>query len=140
MCLVTCVGVGAWLAVTPFLRQYQAAVKVAEADALTTAVDQINNVRNVANQINFATAQWQVVQEHAGRTVDEARQMGEKMANEARAFAEFMAKANDREKGQLRLELDKLRRSQEEWLQVVVGLLDHVYALYRAGLNSGQPG
>ncbi len=137
-CLTACVAIGAWLAVTPFLVQYQATLKFAEADALTTAVEQINSVRTLANQISFATAQWQVVQEHAGRTVEEARSIGEKMTEEARAFGEFMAKANDREKGHLRLEVDKLRRGQEEWLQVLVGLLDHVFALYRAGLGSGQ--
>jgi hypothetical protein len=139
LCVMGSVALGAWLAVIPFLKQYQAEVTVAEAAALTSAVEQINNVRTLANQISFATAQWQVVQEHAGRTVEEARKMGEKMTQEARAFGEFMAKANDREKGHLRLEVEKLRRGQEEWLQVLVGLLDHVYALYRAGLSSGQP-
>lgn len=139
VCVLVCVALGAWFGVTPFLSQYQAATKVAESDALTAAVEQINNVRNLANQISFATAQWQVVQEHAGRTVDEARKIGDKISEEARSFGEFMAKANDREKAHLRLEAEKFRRGQEEWLQVIVGLLDHVFALYRAAANSGQP-
>jgi hypothetical protein len=139
VCMAGSVALGAWLAVIPFLKQYQAAVTVAEADALTTVVEQVNQVQTLASQISFATAQWQVVQEHAGRTVEESRKIADTMTHEARTFAEFMAKANDREKGHLRLEADKLRRGQEEWLQVLVGLLDHVYALYRAGLNSKQP-
>lgn len=139
LCVMGSVAMGAWLAVIPFLKQYEAAVTVAESETLTTAVAQINQVQTLANQISFATAQWQVVQEHAGRTAEEARQLGEKMAQEGRAFGEFMAKANDREKSHLRLEVEKLRRGQEEWLQVLVGMLDHAQALYRAGLNSGQP-
>ena len=48
-------------------------------------------------------------------------------------------KASDSEKSHLRLEVEKLRRAESEWLQVLVMLLDHVYALYLAGRRSGQP-
>src|SRR5260221_405827 len=57
---------------------------------------------------------------------------------EARGFAEFLRKANDSEKANLRLEVEKLRRTEGEWLQVVVRMMDHVYALYSAGAKSGQ--
>ena len=136
--LVGCVAGGAWIAVKPFLEEYRAEVKFAEDEGLTTAVEQINNLRNLANQISFATAQWQVVQEHSGRTVDEARGIAEKMAVEARAFTDFMQKANDAEKAHLRVEVEKLRRGEGEWVQLLVLLLDHVYALYQAGVRSGQ--
>lgn len=42
-------------------------------------------------------------------------------------------------KPHLRLEVEKLRRGEGEWLQLVVHLLDHVHALHRAGVRSGQP-
>jgi hypothetical protein len=61
------------------------------------------------------------------------------MAAEARAFAEFMQKAGESEKGHLRLEVEKARRSEGEWLQIVVRLIDHVYALHQAAAHSGQP-
>ncbi len=136
--LVVCVASGAWIAVTPFLTQFQAEMKFAEAESLTTAVKQINTLHNLIDQINYATAQWQVVQEHSGRTVNEAKGIAEKMAAEAKAFAEFMQKANDTEKAHLRVEVGKLRRGEGEWLQILVHLLDHVYALHQAGLRSGQ--
>src|SRR5262249_25442517 len=50
-----------------------------------------------------------------------------------------MQKANDSEKATLRLEIDKLRRMESEWLQVLVRMLDHVYALNLAAVRSGQP-
>src|SRR5207253_2985991 len=56
-----------------------------------------------------------------------------------KAFADFMQKTNDAEKGHLRLEVDKLRRGEGEWLQSVVRILDHVYAIHQAGVRSGQP-
>ena len=39
----------------------------------------------------------------------------------------------------VRLEVEKLRRAEGEWLQVLVRVLDHVYALHLGALRSGQP-
>jgi len=39
----------------------------------------------------------------------------------------------------LRLEVEKLRRVESEWLQVAVRMLDHVYALHQGACRSGQP-
>jgi molecular chaperone GrpE (heat shock protein) len=61
------------------------------------------------------------------------------MAAEVREFTEFMQKANDGEKATLRLEVEKLRRAEGDWLQVLVHLLDHVHALHTGATRSGQP-
>lgn len=136
--LVVCTFAAAWIGVTPFLVEYRATLKFAESNSLTTAVEQINNLRNFTNQISFATAQWQVVQEQSSKTVGAAKEITDRMAAEAKAFSEFMQNANEAEKGHLRLEVEKLRRAEGDWLQVIVRLLDHVYALHLAGLRSGQ--
>jgi molecular chaperone GrpE (heat shock protein) len=60
------------------------------------------------------------------------------MAAEARDFAEFMQKINDTEKATLRLEAEKLHRAEAEWLQIVVRILDHVFALNAGAARSGQ--
>jgi molecular chaperone GrpE (heat shock protein) len=130
---------GAWLAALPFVMEYRAATKVAEASGLTSVLEQINELRTLANQISFATAQWQVVQDKASDTVKASHQIADRMTQEAQAFSAFMQKTNDAEKAHLRLEVDKLRRGESEWLQSAVLLLDHVFALHRAGLRSGQP-
>jgi molecular chaperone GrpE (heat shock protein) len=49
-----------------------------------------------------------------------------------------MERANNTEKATLRLDVDKLRRAEGDWLQVLVGVMDHVYALYRGAIKSGQ--
>ena len=138
--VVFSVALGAWLAVTPFLVEYRAQVKFAEAGQLNSAVDQIKNLQAVGEQISGATAQWQTVQELSTKSISAAKEIGERMAVEAKAFAEFMQKANDAEKGQLRLEVDKLRRAEGEWLQSTVRLLDQVYALNLAAARSNHPG
>src|SRR5260221_9461759 len=50
-----------------------------------------------------------------------------------------MQRANDSEKSNLRLETEKLRRAEAEWVQVVVRMLDHVFALHQAAVVSGKP-
>ncbi len=135
---VGCVAGGAWLAAAPFVMEYRAGLKFAEADRLTDAVSQLNRLETTAEQIGLATGQWQTAQEHSAQTVSAAREIAERMTTEARAFADFMQKANDTEKSHLRLEVEKLRRAESEWLQVLVRLLDNVHALYQAGSRSGQ--
>ncbi len=136
--ILVCGLVGAGLAVAPFLLEYRAAVKMVETNAVVSTILHIQNLEEVARNITTATAQWQGVQEHSNGAINAAKQIGDKMAAEANNFAEFMKTANDAEKGTLRLEVEKLRRSEAEWLTLIVHLMDHTYALYRGGTRTGQ--
>ncbi len=138
--VISCVAVGAWLSIIPFQEEFRMAAKLAESESLTTAATQIKNFQNVGEQIALATAQWQVVQEHCAKAVTAAGAVQEKMTAEMKDFTEFLTKANDSEKAHLRLEADKLRRGERDSLQILVHLLDQVYALHQAGARSGQPG
>ena len=60
------------------------------------------------------------------------------MATEVHTFTEFQQKMNDGEKTALRLEVEKLRRAEGEWLQVLARILDHIFALHNAA-QSGKP-
>ncbi len=139
-CLVLTVLAGAMLAVLPFLLDHRREIKASEVADLKSAMEQIENLRGVANQISFATAQWQLVQEQAGKTITAATEISDRMTAESQSFTEFLSKANDTEKAHLRLEVEKMRRGEGEWLQTIVRILDHVYALYLAGVRSGQAG
>jgi molecular chaperone GrpE (heat shock protein) len=136
--IVVLVLSAAFCLIAPFVAEHRAELRLLEANSLTTAVEQISNLRAFTNQISFATAQWQVVQTESARTVATAREIGERIATEAQAFAEAMQKAGDADRATLRLEIDKLRREEADRLQVIVLLMDHVYALYLAGRRSGQ--
>ena len=130
---------GALLGIAPFLLEYRARMKLAEAGALTTVVSQLQNLESIAGQISGATGKWQDAQEQADKTVAAAREIAERMAVEVQGFTEFLQRANDSEKATLRLEVEKLRRAEDDWLQVLVRMLDHVYALNQGALRSGQP-
>jgi molecular chaperone GrpE (heat shock protein) len=142
VCCVLCVAAvvaGAVLAVVPYLREYQAAVKYVELGQLSDTAAQIQQVKALAAQISDATARWQEVQTASGKTAATAREITDRMAAEVRAFTDFMAQANDSEKNALRLEVEKSRRAEGDWLQIIVRILDHIYALHQAGARSGQP-
>ena len=137
--IVLCVAGGAMLGIMPFLLEYRLALKLAEANALADVVPQIQNVQGIAQQISSATNQWQSVQEQADKTAGLAKQLSERMSAEVKGFTEFMQRSNDSEKANLRLEVEKLRRMETDWLQVSVRMLDHVYALHQGAVRSGAP-
>lgn len=138
-----CIALGALLACVPFILEYRAVKKLIEVNAVGTVAEKFSNLEKFAAQISEATGQWARVQEAtqggADKTANAAREITERMTKEVREFNEFQAKMNDSEKGALRLEVDKLRRVEGEWLQVVARILDHVFALHTAAARSGQP-
>ena len=135
-----CAICGAGLMVIPVLLDHRAAVRLIEAQSLAEVVGQIKGIEAVAAQISGATGQWQEVQGQAAKTAAGAREIAEQMAAELKSFMEFMQKANDAEKAALRLQVEKLHRVEGDWLQVLVRMLDHTYALNQGAQRSGQPG
>jgi molecular chaperone GrpE (heat shock protein) len=139
----TSVALGAILACLPFILEYCAVKKLIEVNAVTSVTEQLHDLKTYSAQISAATDQWARVQEatkgHAEKTVAGAKEIADRMTVEIREFNEFQLKLNDTEKGALRLEVEKLRRAEGEWLQVVARILDHVYALHMAAVRSNQP-
>jgi molecular chaperone GrpE (heat shock protein) len=140
---VACVVVGSVLACLPFILEYRAVKKLVEVNAVTTVTEQLHNLKTYSAQVAAATDQWARVQEttkgNTDKTVAAAQEIAERMSGEIREFNEFQLKLNDTEKGALRLEVEKLRRGEGEWLQVVARILDHIFALHNAAARSGQP-
>jgi len=138
-----CVALGALLGCLPFILEYRATKKLVEINALTTVAEQLQDLKKYSAQVSTATDQWARVQEvtqgGAEKTTAAAREIAERMATEIREFNEFQVKLNDTEKGALRLEVEKLRRAEGDWLQVVARILDHIFALHTAAARSGQP-
>ena len=138
-----CVVFGSLLACAPFFLDFRATGRLIEIHALTDVSEKIQDLKTTAAHISSATDQWARVQEttkgHAEKTTAAAAEIAERMATEVREFNEFQAKMNDAEKGALRLETEKLRRAEGEWLQVVARILDHTFALNTAAARSGQP-
>ena len=135
---LACVAGGAWIMVLPFLKEFQAKNDLNEARELADSVEKITSLEALAKRIENATEQWLHVEDRANEINVTSKQIAEKINAEAREFTEFLQKANDTEKNHLKLEVEKLGRSQNDWLQVVITTLDHVFALTQAGRQSGQ--
>jgi molecular chaperone GrpE (heat shock protein) len=136
--VVLCAAGAACLGVLPFLLEYRVFVKLTEARGLATVVSQLDKLEEISAKIGGATSQWQAVHEEAGKTAKSARNIADRMTAEVTAFAEFMQHANDGEKATLRVEVEKMHRAEAEWLQTLVRILDHVYALNQGARRSGQ--
>ncbi len=127
----------------PFILDYRATSRMLEINALGEVCDQMSSLKDFTEMISAATRQWDQMQEttaaQATKTTTAAREISDRISAELKDFTEFQKKMNDAERGSLRLEVDKLRRIEGDWLQVVVRMLDHIYALHTAANRSGQP-
>jgi molecular chaperone GrpE (heat shock protein) len=136
---VLCVAASTAFGVVPFWLDYRVVSRVAEAAGLETVLSQVQKLEELSADIRHATSLWQTVQEQADKTAAAAESITSRMTGELKSFSEFMQRANDAEKANLRLEVEKLRRVEGDWLGILVRILDHVYALHQAGRRSGQP-
>ena len=137
-----CVVFGAALGVLPYLLDYRAMGKALEVNALGAIADKIQNLEKLAAQISSATNHWTAAEEsirgQADKTTLSAKAIADRMTAEVIEFSDFMKKMNDSEKAALKLEVEKMRRGENEWLQVLVTLLDHVFALQAGAARSGD--
>jgi molecular chaperone GrpE (heat shock protein) len=133
-----CVALGALLGVLPFLLEYRSVLKVIETSAVGSAAEKIQNLQAVSGQISNAANLWENAQQQAEMTTNAAKEISERMNAELQDFKQFLEKANEGERATLRLEVDKLRRAEADWLQVLVHIFDHIFALCAAAERSGQ--
>lgn len=136
--IVIFVGGSAWSFLIPFLRRNADNQALSQADSIAASLAQINKIDQVAGQITNATAQWQSVHGHATQIAETSKELAGSISKEAKSFAEFLQKANDSEKAHLRLEIEKLRRTEIECVQVLTHFLDHTFALMSGAQKSGQ--
>ena len=136
--ILVCAGLGAAFAVAPFYFEYRAEAKAVEIVQLTTVAKEVNKMETVAAQITDATASWNSVQESSRHTAQLAEEISSGMAATVKEHHEFMAKAGTDEHATLKLEVEKLRRTEQDWAATLVGQLDLVYRLERSAAASGQ--
>jgi hypothetical protein len=138
-----CVAFGAVLGIIPFWLDYRAMGKALEVNALGAVADKIRDLEKFTTKICAVTDQWTVIQESVGKNAETtaltAKQIADKMGEEVHEFSQFMLKMNDSEKAGLRLEVEKLRRGEAEWVQTLVRILDHTFAMHAAATRSNQP-
>lgn len=138
--LFGCVGAGALLAVHPFIHDHRAMLRQQETGALVSAAEKISELHRVTDSITAASTQWQAVQDGATHIAKTSAEMVQRMDVSAKDFMEFMKQSNDAEKAHLRLAVEKLKRTEGEWIEIVVAMLDQTFMLHLAAVRSGKPG
>ena len=133
-------GFGAWMSIIPWLAEYRRGARREEQSELASTLEQIGELQSVAGLIRGASGQWQGVQEAATRTAASAEEIARRMKAETEDFMKFLERANEQERAGMRLEIEKLRRMEGDWLKVSVQMLDHTFAVSQAALRSGQQG
>jgi len=134
------VGAGAWVLVTPFLRDQDAELRLREQDGLADTLRQVQQLEKAAASIAAGASSLQSGQQSLQRAEAAAGALVQQLATERKSFAEAIQRTQDQEKQDLRLELDKLRRGEDETIRVICHLLDHNYAVFQASQRSTQPG
>lgn len=133
-----CVGLGALLGILPFLLEHRGVLKLIETSVVGSAAEKIQDLETIVGQISSAANLWENANQQADKTAVAAREISERMDSELRDFKEFLQNAQKNENTTLRLEVEKSRRAEGEWLQILVRILDHIFALYSAAERSGQ--
>src|SRR4051812_10902401 len=138
---VACVlaaAVAAWISILPWLKEHATRAATADSQNLKSSLEQIQDLESIATLIRNANSQWQGVQDASTRTVTAAQEIAERMKAETADFMKFIEQAQDSERTNLRLEVEKLKRMEGEWLKTTVQILDHIYAVNQAAIRSGQ--
>ena len=140
---VAFVAFGSVLCILPYYLDYKAMGKALEVNALGAVAEKFQELEDLATKITAVTEQWHVIHESVGQSAEKtgvaAKEIADKMGAEVRGFQEFMKKLDNSERSSLRLEVEKLRRAETEWVQTLVHILDHVFALHAAAARSNQP-
>ncbi len=137
--IVICVAAAAGSFIFPFTRRNHDDQALAQAKILSHTSLKLQQIDQLAAQITGATSQWREYHEQISQNTAAAKAVAASMSAETQKTAELLQKANDVEKGNLRLEVEKLKRAEAEWIQIVVYILDHVFAMFQAANRSGQP-
>src|SRR4030095_401444 len=120
------------------LKEYQTITKLAEADRLSDAAARLSQLDQLADRIAGATGQWQAIQERADQTAENSRKVVDRLAREAETFATAVSRSSEGEKQTLKLEVEKLRRAEGDWVQTVGRIMAHLFAFHVAAVRSGH--
>lgn len=133
------VAAGAWVLATPFLRDHDAATRRSEQEILADTLQQVRQVETAASGISTSAGHIQSAQQALERARAASEQVVARLDEQRQSLAELQSRTLDHERQTMRIELEKLRRGEEESVRVLCHLLDHNYAVFQAGQRSGQP-
>jgi len=137
-CIFAAVALGACFAAAPFYWEYRAEAKAIEVAQLTSVAKEVNKMEDVAKQITECTGHWTQAQDASGQSIVAAKEIATQIAVDAKSFTASMAELNSSKLKSLELEVEKLKRAEQDWGNIVVAQLDLIYRLRESAILSGK--
>ena len=136
--ILTCAFLGAGFAVAPFYFEYRAEAKAVEIAQLTSVAKEVSKMEAVAELISEASKNWGAIQDTSEQTAKLADEIATGIATTVKDHGEFMATASTEQLATLNLEVEKLRRTESDWANTLVSVLDLVFRLKQSAVASGK--
>ncbi|MGH8016957.1 MAG: hypothetical protein ACREIA_01495 [Opitutaceae bacterium] len=121
--VAACVLLGVGLPLIPFLLEYEARLRLAEASVRDQLDHQAKRLTQATEQLSHAISRSQSTEEQAGQALGTLEELAEKLTSQADDLAQSLARANDREVRELKVEVDRLARDREEQFSALNGKL-----------------
>jgi molecular chaperone GrpE (heat shock protein) len=134
---VLCVAGGTCLSILPFAMEYWVAAKLAQGRNPSVGEDSVRRLEGLAVQLSLVTEQWRTLKEENGK-VAAAGSITKPNSLQLNDRVETAQVLNPTADGERNTETEKSHRAESDCLQVLIQVLDHVYALHLGALHSGQ--
>lgn len=134
-----CVTAGAWVMIYPFKRRADIDLQLAQNRAINQSVAKLSNLESLVARIESASGNWSGIQEKAEQCLGSSKEMAEAMIKESESFKQFLETATNEELQHLRLLLDKMKKAEKDWANIIMAMLDHSTALKWAAKRSNNP-
>jgi hypothetical protein len=129
-----CVLIGVALAIAPFLLDYDARLRLAEAAAREANEAQARRLAQTAEQLAHAVSRSQSTEEQAGHALGTLEEMADKLTAHAEELAQSISRAAEREQASQKGEIERLVRERDDALAA----LDNRVSAVAAALAEAQ--
>lgn len=122
--LLLCLAVSATLCLAPYLIEYDARLRLAEAHARDHAESQVRRLTQVSDQLMNAVSRSQSTEEQAGQALGTLEELAERLAGQAEEIAQQLARVQERDSAALKAEVERLARERDERLAALEQRID----------------
>ncbi len=121
---ILCLAVSALLSFAPFLIEYDARVRLAEAQARDHIESQLRRLTQTTEQLGNAISRSQSTEEQVGQALGTLEELTEKLNAQTDEIAQTLARSQEREISALRAEVECLVRERDDRLAALEQRLD----------------
>jgi hypothetical protein len=111
-----CVLLGVGLLVAPYLMEYEARVRFAEAATHDQLEIQARRLAQTVEQLSHAVSRSQSTEEQAGQALGTIEELTEKLTSQSDELASALARSTEREIADLKLQLERVARERDQQL------------------------